>query len=107
MQALQSLSMFLAVLAAVWGGALMALLRWLLLTAAVVAAHNAARTAASERLGEGVPFLSALFNRRASHLLRKAAPSQGVWRPPLCTPQRQWCRVVCNGNIHQRPRVIA
>lgn len=63
LQSLQSLSMFLAVLAALWGRTLMTLTRWLLLVVLAVGAHGGLRIASSEGVGTGVPLLAALFNR--------------------------------------------
>lgn len=63
LQALQSVSFVLAVLAVLWGRTLMALARWLLLVAAAVAVHGSARVPPSERAGDGVPILAALYNR--------------------------------------------
>ena len=63
LQALQSVSMMLAVLAVFWGRTLLALFRWLLVVAAAVAVHGCARVPPSERAGDGVPILAALYNR--------------------------------------------
>jgi len=89
LQSLQSLSMFLAVLAALWGRTLMTLTRWLLLVVLAVGAHGGLRIASSEGVGTGVPLLAALFNRgqhpdprgvfREAWLVVRNHAEYGIW----------------------------